>query len=113
MLPTRQATYDYLTKFYAEIHELFPDKFVHVGGDEVSPTPTMSPSPSLSRSQSRRLSAVRDVAGTVRLLDVQPADPEVDEGSEPARHVLRRPRLCHPPPARKPVALMKCVVSLQ
>ena len=40
MLSTRQATYDYLTKFYAEIHELFPDKFVHVGGDEVCPTPT-------------------------------------------------------------------------
>jgi hexosaminidase len=34
--PTTNATYDFLKKFYKEIQDLFPDKFVHVGGDEVS-----------------------------------------------------------------------------
>ncbi len=33
--PTLNDTYTYLTSFYKEIHDLFPDKFVHVGGDEV------------------------------------------------------------------------------
>ena len=33
--PTLNETYTYLSAFYAEIHKLFPDKFVHVGGDEV------------------------------------------------------------------------------
>lgn len=36
MNPTLNSTYDFLRKFYAEIKEVFPDKFVHVGGDEVS-----------------------------------------------------------------------------
>eukprot|EP00035_Acanthoeca_spectabilis_P020730 m.434350 g.434350 ORF g.434350 m.434350 type:complete len:537 (+) comp17703_c0_seq1:2787-4397(+) len=35
--PTSDATYTFLTNFYAEIKSLFPDKFVHVGGDEVQP----------------------------------------------------------------------------
>ena len=33
--PTINATYDFLTKFYKELQGVFPDKFVHVGGDEV------------------------------------------------------------------------------
>mmetsp|Transcript_22987 Transcript_22987/g.53697 ORF Transcript_22987/g.53697 Transcript_22987/m.53697 type:complete len:538 (+) Transcript_22987:3-1616(+) len=33
--PTNDALYDFLAKFFAEIKEVFPDKFVHVGGDEV------------------------------------------------------------------------------
>ena len=28
--------YDFLTTFYKEVQDLFTDKFVHVGGDEVS-----------------------------------------------------------------------------
>ena len=34
--PTLDSTYNFLTQFYAEIKDVFPDKFVHVGGDEVS-----------------------------------------------------------------------------
>ena len=33
--PTLNATYDFLTVFYKELQGVFPDKFVHVGGDEV------------------------------------------------------------------------------
>ena len=33
--PTLNATYAFLTELYAELNTLFPDKFVHVGGDEV------------------------------------------------------------------------------
>ena len=35
--PTLNATYDFLDALYKEIAGLFPDKFVHVGGDEVPP----------------------------------------------------------------------------
>jgi hexosaminidase len=34
--PTLDSTYQFLTNFYAEIKDVFSDKFVHVGGDEVS-----------------------------------------------------------------------------
>lgn len=34
--PTLDSTYEFMTKFMAEIKEVFPDKFVHVGGDEVN-----------------------------------------------------------------------------
>mmetsp|Transcript_42112 Transcript_42112/g.82721 ORF Transcript_42112/g.82721 Transcript_42112/m.82721 type:complete len:441 (-) Transcript_42112:324-1646(-) len=34
--PIRNSTYQFLRAFYAEIKEVFTDKFVHVGGDEVS-----------------------------------------------------------------------------
>ena len=32
---TLDATYDFLTALYDELQTIFPDKFVHVGGDEV------------------------------------------------------------------------------
>ena len=35
--PTRNATYAFLATLYAELQALFPDRFVHVGGDEVPP----------------------------------------------------------------------------
>eukprot|EP00055_Hartaetosiga_balthica_P016340 m.103075 g.103075 ORF g.103075 m.103075 type:complete len:523 (-) comp9088_c10_seq1:339-1907(-) len=34
--PTLNSTYEFLAKFYAEVKDVFPDNFVHVGGDEVS-----------------------------------------------------------------------------
>jgi hexosaminidase len=33
--PDLDSTYAFLAKFYAEVKDVFPDKFVHVGGDEV------------------------------------------------------------------------------
>lgn len=33
--PTVNATYDVIKKLMAEIKAVFPDKFIHVGGDEV------------------------------------------------------------------------------
>lgn len=36
--PTINATYDFLSALYKELQSLLPDKFVHVGGDEVSPS---------------------------------------------------------------------------
>lgn len=33
--PTNESTYDFLEKLYTEIKAVFPDKYVHVGGDEV------------------------------------------------------------------------------
>lgn len=32
--PTKQATYDFMQKLLAEIVEVFPDEYVHLGGDE-------------------------------------------------------------------------------
>ena len=38
MDPTREATYEFLDGFIGEMAELFPDKYFHIGGDEVDPT---------------------------------------------------------------------------
>jgi hexosaminidase len=34
MDPTRESTYQFLDSFFAEMAELFPDEYLHVGGDE-------------------------------------------------------------------------------
>jgi hexosaminidase len=34
--PTRETTYRFLDRFYGEMASLFPDAYVHIGGDEVS-----------------------------------------------------------------------------
>ena len=36
MDPTRESTYKFLDKFIAEMADLFPDQFFHIGGDEVN-----------------------------------------------------------------------------
>jgi hexosaminidase len=36
MDPTRDETYKFLDKFIGEMSELFPDRFFHIGGDEVN-----------------------------------------------------------------------------
>lgn len=33
--PTKSSTYDFLRQFFAEVANVFPDDFVHLGGDEV------------------------------------------------------------------------------
>ena len=38
MDPTREEVYDFLDQFFEEMTGLFPDKYLHIGGDEVSPT---------------------------------------------------------------------------
>ncbi|XP_059486841.1 beta-hexosaminidase subunit beta-like [Neocloeon triangulifer] len=35
MDPTKESTYKFIDKFFAELAEVFPDKYMHVGGDEV------------------------------------------------------------------------------
>ena len=35
--PTREEVYDALASLFAELAEVFPDRYVHVGGDEVNP----------------------------------------------------------------------------
>ena len=35
--PTREETYDFLDQFIAEVSQLFPDPYWHIGGDEVAP----------------------------------------------------------------------------
>ena len=37
MDPTRESTYQFLDRFIGEIAGLFPDKYWHIGGDEVDP----------------------------------------------------------------------------
>ena len=34
--PTSDYTYGFMNKLWAEIHNLFPDSMVHVGGDEIN-----------------------------------------------------------------------------
>jgi hexosaminidase len=36
--PTQQTTADFIRKIFTEVTQLFPDQFVHIGGDEVDPT---------------------------------------------------------------------------
>jgi hexosaminidase len=36
MDPTREETYDFLSAFIAEMADLFPDRYFHIGGDEVN-----------------------------------------------------------------------------
>ena len=36
---TRESTYEFIDKFVAEMAALFPDKYWHIGGDEVDATP--------------------------------------------------------------------------
>lgn len=35
--PTRQEVYDFLDKFFDEVVSIFPDAYLHIGGDEVNP----------------------------------------------------------------------------
>ena len=34
--PANEKVYEFLAQFFAEILPLFPDEFVHIGGDEVT-----------------------------------------------------------------------------
>ena len=38
MDPTREEVYEFLDQFFGEMAGLFPDEFLHIGGDEVVPT---------------------------------------------------------------------------
>jgi len=37
MDPSREEVYDFLDRFFGEMSELFPDPYIHIGGDEVHP----------------------------------------------------------------------------
>lgn len=34
--PVKEENYDFLQQFFGEIFDVFPDPYVHLGGDEVS-----------------------------------------------------------------------------
>lgn len=48
MDPTKESTYMFLDKFFEEMTKLFPDKYFHIGGDEVEGT-QWSQSPSVQQ----------------------------------------------------------------
>ena len=33
--PVRNTTFDFIRKLFSEVFDVFPDRFVHLGGDEV------------------------------------------------------------------------------
>ncbi|CAD5228754.1 unnamed protein product [Bursaphelenchus okinawaensis] len=33
--PSKNSTFEFLEKFFTEIHEVFPESFIHLGGDEI------------------------------------------------------------------------------
>lgn len=35
MDPTKEFVFSFLSEFYGEIKSVFPEKYVHLGGDEV------------------------------------------------------------------------------
>jgi hexosaminidase len=35
MDPTKKSTHSFVKKFLREVAQVFPDKFLHIGGDEV------------------------------------------------------------------------------
>ena len=34
--PISDYTYSFMNRFWAEVHDLYPDSMVHVGGDEIN-----------------------------------------------------------------------------
>ena len=70
--PTLNETYDFLTKFYKELQGVFPDQFVHVGGDEV-PSACWASNPQIQsymKSQGLKSFADLETLFEQRLLDM-------------------------------------------